>query len=276
MQDGTPAAEDAVQEALILAYTRLHQLKDPAAFFPWISRIVTNCCYQYLRNNRSLPVADISDRLIEESIYRRQEAIGMRNTLYASLSLLPEPLRLAMMLRYLSDYPSYAQIAKILGIPVGTVRSRLSEGRKQLTRHWNQLQHAGTTEYGNTRYWNQFYTGLLPGVHKDAGDLRMLLNSIVKPLEIIFTSGKTVRGRDIFEQSLYDDIDHGSGVSEVKSCITSGNMTVMDVSFANSSEHPDHCPPGTFLIFRREGALITSLRMFHSARPDQVVASQYA
>jgi len=273
----TPMAEDAVQEALLLAYTRLHQLKEPAAFLPWISRIVTNCCYQLLRNKKPLTtVEDYPDhhQLIEDSIHRRYEDMAKRDSLYTALSLLPEQLRSTMMLRYLSDYGSYTQIAGITGVPVGTVRSRLSEGKKQLARHWNQLQHAGTAEYGKSRYWNEFYTDLFPAIYDDPTYLPTLAATIDKSLKLIFTSGKTVCGRNIFMEGIYDDMEHGSRVSEVRSCITSGNITIVNLDFANSVEYPDHCPPGSYLILKRDKEVVSSMRMYHSAR-DKKVLSQY-
>lgn len=276
-----PAAEDAVQEAMLLAYTRLHQLQDPGAFLPWVSRIVRNCCYQQMRRSaamrrgESFSMIDVGDRMIEDSIDRRYEAMGVRDSLYSALALLPEQLRVTMMLRYVSDYFSYAQIADILGVPVGTVRSRLSEGRKLLSRHWHQLQRvdSGSAEYGKSRYWNQFYSELIMGVHHDASDLRAMMKATHSELKITFTSGKVVYGRDIFEKSLYDDMDHGSSISAVRSCFSSGDVTVMNVGFANSAEHPEHCPPGTYLIFYRGEGLIRHLRMFHSARE---VKSEFA
>jgi len=272
----TPAAEDAVQEALLLAYTRLHQLKDPAAFVPWMSRIITNCCYQLLRNNGHYSFGLGSDALIEDSIHRRFEDMGTRNTLYAALSSLPEHLRITMMLRFLSDFSSYAQIAEILGVPIGTVRSRLSEGKKQLTRHWQQLQHAGAEEYGRVHYWNKLYAELFTGMYDDVVLIQPLMQRLSESLKLVFTSGKTVWGREIFEESIYDDMEHGSRLSEVRSCITSGNLTVMNVSFANSDINPDHCPPGSFLILERGKELVTSMRLYHAARNTQVVESRFA
>ena len=46
----TAAAEDAVQDAWITAYTNIHQLRSSNAFMPWLKRIVINSCYQLLRN----------------------------------------------------------------------------------------------------------------------------------------------------------------------------------------------------------------------------------
>lgn len=52
----TAAAEDAVQDAWIAAYTNIHQLRSSDAFLPWLKRIVTNSCYQLLRSNRNISI----------------------------------------------------------------------------------------------------------------------------------------------------------------------------------------------------------------------------
>lgn len=275
----TPAAEDAVQDAFVLAYTRLAQLKDPNAFLPWLGRIVRNCCYQVLRKEKATASQDTwpaADSLIEESIERHYDRVATRDSLYTSLSILPEHLRSPMLLRYLSDYSSYQQIADIMAIPLGTVRSRLNEGKKQLRQCWDVSCHTDGSEYRASTYYNQLYTSLLPGIYKDPVYLNDLFGHIDPDLELIFTSGKTVRGRNIFELSIYDDIEYGSCISRVDSCISSGNMSVLNVSFTNCPEFPDHCPPGSFLVLHRKKERVVRMRLYHAHRYPSRVASQFA
>lgn len=250
----TPLAEDAVQDALLLAYTSLHQLKDPAAFLPWLQRIVANCCYRALRRERRLAGPEAlpeAEYLIEDSVERKLERMALRDSLYTSLAQLSEPLRATMMLRYLSDFNSYEQIAEIVGIPVGTVRSRLSEGRKQLSRYWNGLQHADETECANSRYWNDFYTEIFPGMYDDAAYFKTLLHHMNADTQLVWTTGEAAPGRSWFERSFRDDAEHGSRIAKVHSCISSGNLSLIGVTFANSPEYPDHCPPTAFMITHR-------------------------
>lgn len=272
----TPAAEDAVQEAFITAYTHLGQLKNPDAFLPWLKKITANCCYQLLRKEKPLNEIPENMQLIDNNIERHFEQLSMRDAIYTALSFLPEALRHTVILRYLSEFNTYTQIAAITGVPVGTVRSRLSEGKKQLIKHWNNHQHADESEFKNAQYWNGLYTELMPGVYHDIGYLPTLLNHIDNDMNLVFTSGKTVQGRNIFKDGIYDDFEHGSCISAVNSCISSGDLTVMHVSFQNSPEHPNHCPPGSYLTFYRENGIISRMRFYHALRTNILATSQYA
>lgn len=275
----TPFAEDAVQEAFITAFINIQQLRDPKLFLPWLKRIVMNSCYQILRKEKPyFAYEQIPEKiqLIETNIEDKLDTLTTRDTLYAALAGLPEHHRFTLMLRYLSDYSSYKQIAEITGVPVGTVRSRLSEGRKQLSIRWNNHNDADHREFSNNSYWNDFYGKVFPQLYTDKNYLPKLLHHTEAGMKIVFTSGKTVYGRNIFEHSFYDDFNHGSSVISVNSCISSGNLSVMNLSFKNSAEHPYHCPPSSFLTVLRSKDKLTSIRLFHSTRPEIPVQSEYA
>lgn len=266
----TPLAEDAVQDALLLAYTSLPQLKDPAAFLPWLQRIVANCCYRALRRERRMLGPEAlpeEEYLIADSVDRKLERMALRDSLYTALSRLSEPLRAAMMLRYLSDFNAYEQIAEIAGIPVGTVRSRLSEGRKQLSRYWNGLQHADEAEYGQSRYWNDFYTEVFPGMYDDDAYFKTLLQHMNSATQLVLTTGETAPGQAWFERSFRDDAAHGSRMAKVHSCITSGSLSLVGITFANSPEYPTHCPDqAVFIAYRRHEELVKM--HIHPAVPE--------
>lgn len=275
----TAFVEDAVQDAFITAFLNIQQLRDPKSFFFWLKRIVQNCCYQAFRKEKlSFAYDEIPERIqqAEDSIADRLDHLTMRDTLYAALSGLPEHHRITLMLRYLSEYSSYQQIAEITGVPVGTVRSRLSEGRKYLSARWRTLDDMDDHEFSRNCYWNDFYSGIFPEIYIDQRCLPKMLSHIKTDMKLVFTSGKTVTGRKIFEESIYDDFEHGSRVSGVTSCISSGNLSVMNLSFENSPEHPNHCPPSSFIsVFRLKDDLST-MRLFHASRNQIVVSSEYA
>lgn len=270
----TAAAEDAVQDAWIAAYTNIHQLRSSDAFLPWLKRIVTNSCYQLLRNDRNILLTEsipVSDKLIQDSIESKFEQVAERDKLYTVLSSLPLHLRQTVMLRYLSGYTSYVDIAAITGVPIGTVRSRLSDSKKKLASLLNQQFDPGSNEFKSSQYWNDFYRETCPGIYQHPNLLSDFINHICNDLNIVFTSGKTVVGKSIFEASVYDDMEHGSRLATVESCITSGDLTLLKVSFENSAEHPSHCPPNSYLTFLREKGKMTRMRLYHAAR--EVVSS---
>jgi RNA polymerase sigma factor (sigma-70 family) len=274
----TPLTEDAVQEAFIIAFINIQQLRDPKLFAPWLKRIVTNCCYQLLRKeNRYFSYEHLPEKfhLIENSIEDKLNNLANRDALYTALSGIPEKHRFTLMLRYLSNYNSYKEIAEITGVPIGTVRSRLSEGRKQLSARWNNQDDTDHKEFANNGYWNDFYNDIFPQIYTDESYLPKMLSHIEPDMKLIFTSGKIVHGRKVFEESFYDDFAHGSRVSCVNSCISSGNLSVLNLSFENSSEHPHHCPANSFLTVLRSKGKASTIRLFHAMREDMPVQSQF-
>jgi RNA polymerase sigma-70 factor, ECF subfamily len=123
------AAWDALQEAWIGISRGLRRLAEPAAFPGWAYQIVSHKCRDWLRRQRR-------QRQIDE-IYRAEaqescEAPGEQyGSLREALAQLSGPDRALVSLRY-EDGFSTAEIAAILGVPQGTVKSRLFYARKRL------------------------------------------------------------------------------------------------------------------------------------------------
>jgi RNA polymerase sigma-70 factor (ECF subfamily) len=118
-------SRDALQEAYILVYQRIGQLREPAAFKGWLYRIVTHCCHDLLRRRQrdaALPMPgqerDVAD------------AVGQRQDLRSAFAGLSDLDRTAIALREVCSL-SYDEMARVLGIPLGTVRSRLAKARKK-------------------------------------------------------------------------------------------------------------------------------------------------
>jgi RNA polymerase sigma-70 factor (ECF subfamily) len=123
-------AEDAIQEALTFAWRGWPRLRDASRFDAWFDRIVVNVCYERLRGRRrggavagqepgDIPAVD----QIGAAVAR--DAVGR-----ALLSLTPEQ-RIVVVLRFWRDL-SIEEIAERVGIPSGTVRSRLHYAMQRL------------------------------------------------------------------------------------------------------------------------------------------------
>src|SRR5688572_14529488 len=137
----SPIAQDAVQDTFISAFTHLTTLRDSFVFYPWLKKILVNNCYLLLRRERSVELHSShikSDLFVEQSIQSTMDKISDRWQLFDSLRDLSEELRICMLLRYFSNYKSYDDIAVLLGLPIGTVRSRLSAAREKLTAVFRQ------------------------------------------------------------------------------------------------------------------------------------------
>lgn len=127
------AAEDAVHDTFVAALTRFGDLKDPAAIGGWLHAILRNRCLMERRTARRRPTAEIDSEIPAEGCFEDCiESSQLREWVWNALSRLPETMRVAMLLRYFASFESYEEIAAILAVPVGTVRSRLFDGKARL------------------------------------------------------------------------------------------------------------------------------------------------
>jgi RNA polymerase sigma-70 factor (ECF subfamily) len=136
------AAADATQEAFISAYRKLHQFRGER-FKPWLLRIVTNACYDELRRRQRRPAASLeelhevqaSHHLQLASQHEDPELHAQRHELNSAiqecLSALPDDQRVIAVLSDVEGY-AYQEISEITGLPLGTVKSRLSRARSRL------------------------------------------------------------------------------------------------------------------------------------------------
>jgi len=130
-------ALDATQEALIAIARGLPRFDGRAAFSTWAYRVATNACLDELRRRRRRPTPGLPEELAAGEV-GATSAIGIdvlpdRLAIDDALAALPEEFRAPVVLRDLCDL-DYAEIADTLGIPPGTVRSRIARGRAQLAR----------------------------------------------------------------------------------------------------------------------------------------------
>ncbi len=135
------AAADATQEVFIRAFRSLHTFRGDCAFSTWLHRIAVNIAWDQAHNRRRRPMplsslesenalsfepADCGDTP-DEALSRRERRHAVREAVVA----LPEHHRMVLVLFDIRGY-AYAEIAQILQLPIGTVRSRLNRARTAL------------------------------------------------------------------------------------------------------------------------------------------------
>lgn len=143
---GSPdAADDAFQDAWLRAYRGIGRLDRPGAFRSWLYRIGRNAAIDVLRQRgREIPLEDPRAKEAVEAASATTEAdegpdVADIAALHAALDRLPPIHREVLTLAFLEDLP-YQEIAEVVGIPVGTVRSRLHHARRRLRREIENLQ----------------------------------------------------------------------------------------------------------------------------------------
>ena len=137
---GDPAdAEDIAQETFIRAYRHLGKFKGKSSLKTWVFRIALNCSNTRLRRRarRLSRRVDDSERELERaadegrSPEERALATDLSAGVRVALDLLPVHYREAVLLRDFEEL-NYSEIAEVLGVRIGTVRSRIARGREQL------------------------------------------------------------------------------------------------------------------------------------------------
>lgn len=114
--------EDAIQEALLRAWSRLGTLREEAYFETWLIRILINECRTLMRRRQSIEV-ELSEDIAQPDSQER--------ALLAALLKLPEKHRIPLELHCIEGY-SVKETAQLLHLPEGTVKWRLSRGRTLL------------------------------------------------------------------------------------------------------------------------------------------------
>lgn len=132
-------AQDCLQEAMLRIFRSLDRFKGQASFATWVYRITVNTCLDELRRRKTRPNTSLDGLLdagwapadASASPEKRAMQRELRAGLAQAMRELPEDMRAAVVLRDVEGY-AYEEIAEILNINVGTVKSRISRAREKL------------------------------------------------------------------------------------------------------------------------------------------------
>ena len=146
-------AEDLTQDIFLKIFKALHTFDRRANFQTWLISISRNLCidhYRSVRKERETMARDVDASNLtpisrERSPYGELEQIDLRKRIREALAFLPPALKQAVVLRDLQEF-SYQEIADQLGLPEGTVKSRINRGRLELARQLRRLQSRGPAE----------------------------------------------------------------------------------------------------------------------------------
>lgn len=121
-------ALDAIQDMILILYENIHKLKKNDAFYSWSKTILVNSCRNILRKNkRVISLEDVK----EEGVYNIYDNPDDKIVLEKYLSKLSTAHQEVIRLKYFLDL-DYKTIGEILKIPIGTVKSRISIGMRNL------------------------------------------------------------------------------------------------------------------------------------------------
>ncbi|MCE5229754.1 sigma-70 family RNA polymerase sigma factor [bacterium] len=142
------AAEDLLHETLLAAARSIGSLREAPCLPGWLHTMTRNLALDMIRRQRRrrkvMAEAAREARVVPSDEWVQKEA--WLTTMEAAIDELPEPFRVVLALKYMNEY-SYEQIAEVLGISLGAVRSRLFEARKLLKQKTESLAQAREVDH---------------------------------------------------------------------------------------------------------------------------------
>ncbi len=133
MLSSVEEAQDIVQETFVRVYQHRQSFNFQHCFSTWIYTIALNLARNELRKRKKFKFFEISEMKGNETDLAVEMKLPSRipEALNAAIKELPEKYRVAFMLRDIQELP-YDEVAKILGVPLGTVKSRVNRARMML------------------------------------------------------------------------------------------------------------------------------------------------
>jgi RNA polymerase sigma-70 factor, ECF subfamily len=132
-------AHDAAQDTFLTVVRKLDQFRGDAAFTTWLHRVGVNACYDSLRRKKRRPLLrsvteeDAPPYETGPAVADHADEVVGTTDVGRALARIPEEYRVVLVLGDVQDLP-YEQIASILDVPVGTVKSRVHRGRIALAK----------------------------------------------------------------------------------------------------------------------------------------------
>ena len=267
-----PQAQDAVQDAFLIALRNIDRLRQPEAVGGWLRAILRNVCLEWLRHRRGEILFDELAGRFEQEPYEpsAEEAIdrlALRDWVWTALSELPEPLRVTAMLRYFGSYSSYEELSAILGVPLGTVRSRLSRVKAKLADallKTAKLEHEEARDLAESRA--RFFAKAFDEFNRRQS-YEMFTNAFSDDLVMAFSDGTIRRGRALLLAELEGDLEAGIKLHPTN-VLASKGTTVMEGDFENPPDDPFHCPPATSMVFFHQDGAVRQVRRYFAPRPQ--------
>ncbi|MYX34850.1 MULTISPECIES: sigma-70 family RNA polymerase sigma factor [unclassified Streptomyces] len=259
-----PDVDDVMQEATVTALRRVGEVRDPTAVGAWLRMIVRNACRSLLRNAAHVvPQANVPVVSAKASPEKWLEQNTLRNWVWEAIENLSPALRLPLVLRHFSlRVTSYEQIAEACGIPVGTVRSRISQGRTKLAEAL-----AATTDAAHGEASQRVRASEIEAnetlAAAERGDFGDLLTERWSPDVMLMRGKDAVGDRRHLVRSMNRDIAAGVRQRLVHT-VAGRSLTVWETDILNPADDRDHCPPAVaWLMSLDADGRVHRLRLFH-------------
>ncbi|MFC4036221.1 RNA polymerase sigma factor [Streptomyces polygonati] len=258
-----PDTDDAVQDAALTALRRIGDVRDPAAVGPWLRMIVRNACLTRLRSTRY--TERVEDLELPSAAPTPEQALdrhALQDWVWRAIEDLSPTLRMPLILRHFStDITSYERIAAVCGLPVGTVRSRLSQARAKLA---EALTATAASAHSDT-------ARLAAASRREAretlaaaerGAFAELLAERWAPDITLLSGNEPVGGGELLVKGMEGDL--AAGVRQrLVDVVASRSLVLWEMDMTSPAQDPEHCPPAVTWVMSLEAGRVRRLRLFH-------------
>ncbi len=271
-----PDAQDAVQDAFLIALRTIERLREPEAVGGWLRGIVRNVCLRRLRERSQgeIPLEDelprsVGSDFLESSVEEAIDRLAMREWVWSALGELPEDLQVTAMLRYFGGHSSYEEISATLGVPMGTVKSRLNMVKLKLAEAL--LQTAGL-EHDEARRLAEARTNFFEAAYVEINQAKgyeTLASAFSENLIFSVSNGRVfTRGYEFLIKDMERDLEIGVE-THPKEVISSKDVTVLECDFKSPPDDPHHCPSGVSQVAVYRNGSIHRVHWYLAPRPPR-------
>jgi RNA polymerase sigma-70 factor (ECF subfamily) len=205
----------------------------------------------------------------EPSVERYIDQLSLREWVWTALAELPEVLRVTAMLRYFGSYATYEELSVILGIPIGTVRSRLSQVKVKLAEALLEtagLAHEEARQLSESRI--RFFTEAHTEFNRGES-YEMLASAFSDDVVLTIRGGTVDHGLDFLVHKVWEENMEVGVKLRPTNILASKDVTVVEGTFENPSDDPFHCPPATSMVLLYNDQRINRFRQYYAPRPER-------
>ena len=269
-----PDAQDAVQDAFLIALRAIERLREPEAAGWWLRGILRNVCLRRLRERKQgeVPFEEELSRgveigFLESSVEETIDRMAMREWVWSALGELPEDLQVTAMLRYFGGHSSYEEISATLGVPMGTVKSRLNAAKLRLA---EALLQTASLEHDETRRLAEARTNFFEAAYAEynrAEGYEILASAYSEEMMFALPDGQVfTRGREFITKEWRETLEIGVQMRP-KEVISSKDVAVIECDAESPPEYPEHCPPAISQVAVYRDGRIYRLHWYFPLRP---------
>jgi RNA polymerase sigma factor (sigma-70 family) len=265
-------AQDTVQDTFLIALRTIDRLRDPEAVGGWLRGIVRNVCLMRLRESQGeIPFDElprhVESSFVESSVEETIDRLAMREWVWTALGRLPENLQVTAMLRYFGSHSSYGEISAILGVPIGTVKSRLNTAKLKLA---EALLQTASLEHSETRRLTEARASFFEAAYMQynrAEGYDILASAFSKNLVLAISNGKVfTRGYEFLVNDLEGDLEDGLKM-HLAEVISSKDVAVIECDVENPPDNPYRCPPALSQVAVYRDGKIHRIHWYLAPRP---------